>query len=49
MLLRNGIKAPNIQLSNVCTFEYSNLLHSYRRDGLHSGRALGIIAMKENP
>jgi YfiH family protein len=49
ILLRNGIKAPNIQLSNLCTFEYSNLLHSYRRDGLHSGRASGIIAMKENP
>lgn len=35
----------NIQLSSLCTYEMKNLLHSYRRDGNTSGRALGIIYM----
>lgn len=47
MLLKKGVKQSNIQLSNLCTYEYSTLLHSYRRDGLQSGRALGVIAMRE--
>jgi YfiH family protein len=46
MLLVEGVKPYNIQVSNLCTYEYSSLLHSYRRDGLKSGRALGVIAMK---
>jgi YfiH family protein len=46
MLLDAGVKKNNVQLSKLCTFEYSNLLHSYRRDGEHSGRAIGMIAMK---
>lgn len=47
MLSDEGIKYSNIQVSSLCTYEYSDLLHSYRRDGLKSGRSLGIIAMKE--
>lgn len=46
MLLEEGIRFENIQKSDLCTFAYSDLFHSYRRDGLHSGRSLGIIAMK---
>jgi len=46
-LLRDaGIPENQIQKSNLCSFENKNLLHSYRRDGKRSGRALGVIAMK---
>ena len=48
MLVDEGVKFQNIQLSKLCSFEYSSLLHSYRRDGQNSGRSLGIIMMKEN-
>ena len=46
ILLNFEIPAINVQLSSFCTYEMRYLLHSYRRDGLHSGRAFGIIAMK---
>jgi YfiH family protein len=47
MLLNEKIPPHQIQRSNLCSFEYDELFHSFRRDGKHSGRALGIIAMKE--
>jgi len=47
MLINSGVNKNNIKVSVSCSFEYENLLHSYRRDGLKSGRALGVIAMKE--
>lgn len=47
MLISEGIPSNQIQKSSLCSFEYNDLLHSYRRDGKYSGRALGIIAMKE--
>jgi len=47
MLIESGVNENNIQVSGLCSFEYKDLLHSYRRDGQQSGRALGIIAMKE--
>ena len=47
MLINEGIPPNQIQKSSLCSFEYNELLHSYRRDGKHSGRALGIIAMKD--
>lgn len=47
MLLEGGVKEFNIQVSNLCTFEYSNLLHSYRREREKSGRAIGVIAMRD--
>ena len=46
MLVDEGVKEVNIQVSGLCSFEYNNLLHSYRRDGIESGRALGVISMK---
>jgi len=46
MLLNAGVQKNNIQVSKLCTYEYSSLLHSYRRDGSTSGRAAGVIAMK---
>lgn len=47
MMIAEGVKKINIQVSKLCSFEYESLLHSYRRDGQKSGRALGVIAMKE--
>ena len=47
ILLDYGVYPNNIQSSNLCTYEYASILHSYRRDGKQSGRALGIIAMKD--
>lgn len=46
-LLEFGIPKNQIQRSELCTFEYSSLLHSYRRDGIVSGRAMGIIGITE--
>ncbi len=48
MLINAGVKRCNIQMSKLCTFEYSNLLHSYRREGVNSGRAIGVLAMRQN-
>lgn len=47
VLLEFGIPKNQIQKSELCTFEYKELLHSYRRDGNISGRAMGVIAIKE--
>ncbi len=47
ILLDYGVYPHNIQTSNLCTYEYASILHSYRRDEKQSGRALGIIAMKD--
>jgi len=46
MLIEQGVKSNQIQVSQLCSFGYSSLLHSYRRDGKNSGRAMGIIFMK---
>lgn len=45
-LLDFGLSALNLEVSPLCSFQEKNLLHSYRRDGVASGRSLGIIAMK---
>ena len=47
MLLDFGIPKNQIQKSDLCTYEFSSLLHSYRRDGSVSGRSIGVIAIKE--
>lgn len=41
-----GIPEKNIQVSRLCTFNNRKLLHSYRREGPISGRAVGLIMMK---
>jgi hypothetical protein len=46
ILINFGLNNKNIQVSNLCSYELKEILHSYRRDGLHSGRAVGVIAMK---
>ena len=47
MLLESKIPKEQIEVSELCTFECSQFLHSYRREGKVSGRAVGIIMMKE--
>jgi polyphenol oxidase len=47
ILINFGVNPGNIQRSNLCSYEMNNLLHSYRRDGVKSGRSLGVIALKE--
>lgn len=42
-----GIPDKNIQVSRLCSYSSKKLLHSYRRDGQVSGRAVGMILMKE--
>lgn len=46
ILIAHGIPKNQIEKSTLCSFD-SQHLHSYRRDGDKSGRALGVIAMKE--
>ena len=46
ILLDFGIPKNQIQKSGLCTYEFSTLFHSYRRDGNLSGRSLGVIAIK---
>jgi len=46
ILVNFGLSKKDIQISGLCSFEFKHLLHSYRREGLHSGRALGIIALR---
>ena len=47
MLIEAGIPEKNIEKSDLCTYEMKDFLQSYRRDGLSSGRALGVIVMKD--
>src|ERR1035437_4507418 len=47
MLIEAGIPEKNMEKSILCTYEMKDLLQSYRRDGIYSGRALGIIVLKE--
>ncbi|MHB1687576.1 MAG: peptidoglycan editing factor PgeF [Ignavibacteriaceae bacterium] len=46
ILINFGLTKNNVQVSKLCSFELKHLLHSYRRDGLSSGRALGVIAIR---
>lgn len=41
-----GLKRKNVQVSSLCTYEMKDLLHSFRRDGEKSGRAMGIISLR---
>jgi len=47
MLIESGVPENNIENSQLCSYDMKNLLHSYRRDGIQSGRALGVIVLKE--
>ncbi len=47
MLLNFGVPPTRIEVSSYCTYKDSHIFHSYRRDGKISGRALGIIALRD--
>lgn len=44
-ILECGIPLNNIEKDDRCTFENSDLFYSYRRDGIYSGRMMGIIGL----
>lgn len=44
MLKEESIPEKNIEISRLCTFN-EDYLHSYRREGEKSGRALGVISI----
>lgn len=43
-----GLYHENIEVSDHCTFDEKDLLHSYRRDRERSGRMIGVIGMAES-
>ncbi len=45
LLVSEGIRHENIEVSDKCTICSPDLLHSYRREGQHSGRMMAIIGM----
>jgi YfiH family protein len=47
MIYDFGIPKDRVEVSQLCSYEENELLHSYRRDGKLSGRSLGVIAIKE--
>lgn len=48
ILVDNGVPPENIERSPLCSYDESDLLHSYRREGTHSGRAYGVIAVRKS-
>jgi polyphenol oxidase len=42
-LLNAGLRPGNVELSPHCTISDTSLFHSYRRDGVKSGRMMGVI------
>lgn len=46
MLVKFGIPKEQIEKSELCSFD-ENYIHSFRRDKSESGRAFGVIALKE--
>lgn len=46
ILIKHNVPFEQIEISELCSFEESDMLFSYRRDGKLSGRALGLIALK---
>jgi YfiH family protein len=47
MIYDFGIPIDQIEVSQLCSYEEKELLHSFRRDGKLSGRSLGVIVMRE--
>jgi polyphenol oxidase len=46
-VLAEGVLNTSIEVSPLCTICGKTLFHSYRRDGVQSGRMLGIIGFKD--
>ncbi len=47
MLVQFGVPKSQIQVSSLCSYGMKDLLHSYRRDGAKSGRAYGLIYLRD--
>jgi len=45
ILIGAGLPDPNIEVSEYCTICNSKLFHSYRREGAHSGRMMGVLGL----
>ena len=45
-LINCGLHRNNIEVSEHCTFDERDLLHSYRRDRERSGRMFGVIGIR---
>lgn len=45
-LLENGLLKEHIEIHEDCTISKSDLYHSYRQDGIESGRMLAVIGIK---
>ena len=45
MLIKLDISSKNIKISNLCTFETIGC-HSYRRDGINSGRMIALMSLQ---
>jgi len=48
LLIKCGVNENNIETCNLCTICNPTIFHSYRRDGKHSGRMMGIIGRREH-
>jgi len=46
MLVKFGIPKEQIEMSDLCSYD-ENYIHSFRRDKSESGRAFGVIVIKE--
>ncbi len=46
LLLQQGILEENIVDSKVCTFCNSDIIHSYRKEGIEAGRNTSLICLK---
>lgn len=47
LLLGAGVPESQIGVSEHCTIHEADVFHSYRRDGIRSGRMMGIIGLSE--
>ncbi len=45
-LLESGVDAERIEESDLCTICRTALLHSFRRDGKHSGRMMAVVGFQ---
>jgi len=45
LIEKEGIPTENITISGFCTYEFSELFYSYRREGQNAGRMTGIITI----
>jgi len=45
MILEFGVSEDHLEVSDLCSFN-EDYLHSYRRDGKKSGRAMGVLMLK---